>query len=556
LFYASYLWSELARRRARTIVTLLGFAVGVALVVVITSLSRGLDHSQKTALNPLSSIGSDLTVTLAPQQGTGGVGAGGPGAVGGGGVVQANSSVLTDLSKLGKPGQHFVHDFFLPGTQLTFPAGQSKQISALPGVAAASAGLLLSAVHQAGVVPKIVAQLKTGGQVLNVRQRITPPTPAEFQQIQSCLAKAGVHPTFGVEPQGGGGLGAQPRRAGVFSSAAARRCLPARFRQLVARIRTPEQVARQVISPPQTNIKSSTYSIAGVDPSQPNIGLVTRSLISHGRFLSPISRDEALVGDAYAVHAGLRVGSKLNLNGHSFAVVGIARPPLGGQTADVYIPLSKLQHLAHQSRLVNVVLVRASSGHGVGSVQREIEQRFPNAQVASAKQVADQISGSLVDASDLSHSLDVALTILAAFAAFLLAALLTMSSVGKRVRELGTLKAIGWTQRLVVRQVVGEATAQGLVGGLIGIGAGALASAVIAGFGPTLTASSSSGGGSGPFAALARTTTAHVPLTAPVTAGALLLGFGLALAGGLLAGGAGALRAARLRPADAMRTVE
>ncbi len=31
---------------------------------------------------------------------------------------------------------------------------------------------------------------------------------------------------------------------------------------------------------------------------------------------------------------------------------------------------------------------------------------------------------------------------------------------------------------------------------------------------------------------------------------------GLALAGGLLAGGAGALRAARLRPADALRTVE
>ena len=36
----------------------------------------------------------------------------------------------------------------------------------------------------------------------------------------------------------------------------------------------------------------------------------------------------------------------------------------------------------------------------------------------------------------------------------------------------------------------------------------------------------------------------------------ILLGFGIALAGGLLAGGAGALRAARLRPADALRTVE
>jgi ABC-type antimicrobial peptide transport system permease subunit len=36
----------------------------------------------------------------------------------------------------------------------------------------------------------------------------------------------------------------------------------------------------------------------------------------------------------------------------------------------------------------------------------------------------------------------------------------------------------------------------------------------------------------------------------------LLLGFGIALAGGLIAGGAGAFRAARLRPADALRQVE
>jgi ABC-type antimicrobial peptide transport system permease subunit len=36
----------------------------------------------------------------------------------------------------------------------------------------------------------------------------------------------------------------------------------------------------------------------------------------------------------------------------------------------------------------------------------------------------------------------------------------------------------------------------------------------------------------------------------------VLLGFVLALAGGLIAGAAGGLRAARLRPAEAMRRVE
>jgi len=36
----------------------------------------------------------------------------------------------------------------------------------------------------------------------------------------------------------------------------------------------------------------------------------------------------------------------------------------------------------------------------------------------------------------------------------------------------------------------------------------------------------------------------------------LVIGFALALLGGLIAGTAGALRAARLRPADALRQVE
>ena len=182
-------------------------------------------------------------------------------------------------------------------------------------------------------------------------------------------------------------------------------------------------------------------------------------------------------------------------------------------------------------------------------MQKAIEARFPNAQVASAKQVADQISGSLVDASNLSHDLGLALSIVAA--------LLALSSVGKRVRELGTLKALGWTQRMVVRQVAGESLATGILGGIVGIGLGVVVALAIDAFGPSLSASSTTGSN---FADLGvstvRTATHSVSLTAPVGISVLAIGFGLALLGGLIAGTAGALRAARLRPADALRQVE
>jgi ABC-type antimicrobial peptide transport system permease subunit len=553
VFYFRYLCSELVRRRARTILTLAGLSVGVALVIAISGVSRGLDRAQKTALDPLSTIGTDLTVTLSPQQDTGGFG---PGGGGGRDLLEANQSAVTDLSKLGKAGDHFVHDFFLPGTQLTFPQKQAKQISSLPGVASVTTGLVLSAVHQEGVVPKIVAKIKTGGDRINIRRQIKPPTAAEFEAMQKCFQKAGVG---GGQQRGSstqpGGFGAG---GGGPDSAAARKCLPARLRKFQATITTPEQTLQQVVNPPQTNIKSSSYTIGGVNPRRPAIGLVTPSQVTSGRYLS--NGKEALLAAAYARRHDLKVGSKLDLNGTTFTVVGLVKPPLGGQSADVYIPLKRLQELAGQKGLANVILVRATSSADVSNVQKQIEQTLGSgAQVASAKQVADSINGSLVDAANLSHDLGLVLALVAAAAAFLLAVLLTLSSVGKRVREIGTLKALGWSQRLVVRQIVAECLATGVAGGLLGVGLGIAAAGLVGVLGPNLSASTTSGGGDALFGlgqALSRTATTSVSLDAPVTASLLALGFGLALAGGLLAGTAGALRAARLRPADALRQVE
>ena len=567
MFFLRYARSELVRRRGRTIVTVSGLAVGVALVVVIAALTRGLDDAQATALDPLSSIGTDLTVTLAPSQDTGG--GFGPGGGGGGQeVVQANSSVITDLSKLGKPGEKFDHTFFLPGTQLTFSQSQTNQIGRVDGVQSVSSGLVLSAVHQAGTVPKIVAQLKAGGQQVQIDRQIARPTPAEFQQMQKCLQKQGVQfgPVGGGAGSAGGGgadggLGGptQGGEAGAGGNRAAfNECLPERLRRFRATVTTPEQTLRQVVDPPQTNISSSTYTIGGVDVEGDTIGIVTPSLVTKGRFLR--GKNEALVTATYASRAKLGVGSTIDLNGTSFRVVGLVRAPLGGQTADVYVPLGQLQKLASLKGQVNVALVRAANGQSVADVQQRIETTFSSAQVASARDVADSISGSLVDASNLSHRLGIALAVLAALTAFLIALLLTLASVGKRVREIGTLKALGWRQRIVVRQIVGESLAQGIAGGVIGVVLGVVAAAVIGAVGPTLSASSSTGSSGGDFFGLgavsARTVTDQVALTAPVAVGVLALGFVVALLGGLVAGAAGGWRAARMRPADALRQVE
>jgi len=561
VFYVRYLRNELVRRRGRTIVTLVGLGLGVALVVAIASLSNGLDHAQHKTLDPLGDIGTDLTVTLQPQQNQGGFGGGFGGGGAGRALVQANQSVITDLSKLGKPGTHFVHDFFLPGTQLTFPQSAARQIATLNGVAGTASGLTLLAEHQEGVVPKIVATLKTQAKTFTVTKRVRP-SASDFAQMQACLQKQGItiNPPGTNGGKSGGGFGGGGGRTRVFSGGnrqAFEKCLPKSLQQFRARFTSPSQTLRQVLNPPQTNITTTAYTIGGVDPAHPGMGVVTAAQVTKGSFLSPAGGQQALLATSYAAKHSLKIGSKLDLNGTQFTVVGLVEPPLGGQSADVYLPLKQLQPLANQKSLANVILVRADSSGDVSRVKQEIQNAVPQAQVASSKDVADRISGSLVDASNLSHDLGLALSIVAAVAAFLLAALLALSSVGKRVRELGTLKALGWTQRMVVRQVAGESLATGILGGVFGIVLGVVIALAVDAFGPTLQASSTTGGNLlGLGAGTARTATSTVSLTAPVGAAVLAIGFGLALLGGLIAGTAGALRAARLRPADALRQVE
>ena len=54
MFYARYMFSELRRRSGRTILTALGLALGVGLVVTVSALAAGLDRAQDEVLKPLT----------------------------------------------------------------------------------------------------------------------------------------------------------------------------------------------------------------------------------------------------------------------------------------------------------------------------------------------------------------------------------------------------------------------------------------------------------------------------------------------------------------------
>lgn len=490
MFFLTYILSELRRRSGRTVLTALGLGLGVGLVVTVNALSAGLDQAQAKILEPLTGVGTDMSVTrpidFSPS--------------GDGGfpqlsdkerqqLEQENGRGRFGLRNLGNPGDKFSRDDFVSTAQLSFAASEVTKMAKLEGVASAAGGLTLNSIHIEGTVPKETKQ---------------PSGPQTFQN-----------------DQGGPQVQVGPR-----------------------------------------SVNATSLSVSGVDETNKSLGAITPGQVSSGRYFRAGDAREAILNESYASRENLGLGDTVKLGGKTFTVVGLAKTPLGGQSSDVYVKLSQLQALSDRVGRVNTAYVRAGSADDVDSVASAIEGTLHGASVTTASDLASRVSGTLVDAKNLAGSLGKALVIVGLLAAFLIASLLTLSSVTKRVRELGTLKALGWSQRLVVRQVTGESLVQGLLGGAVGVVVGIAGALAITAFGPTLQATVDSVADQGPtfggpFGQGAVSTPAtDVALDAPVSVSTILWAVGLALLGGLVAGAVGSLRASRLRPADALRHID
>jgi putative ABC transport system permease protein len=312
------------------------------------------------------------------------------------------------------------------------------------------------------------------------------------------------------------------------------------------------------------SIKSSSFTVTGVDPSQDSLGPLGSGTITSGHTITAAESGSnvAVVDSNYATAQNLKLGSKITVAGKAFTVIGIVQAAQGGSSANVYIPLARAQALANMSNEVNTIYVSATSAADISTVSSEISRALPSATVTTSSDLASEVTGSLSSASSLANSLGRWLAVAVLAAAFGLASILTMSAVSRRVREFGTLKAMGWRSRRIIRQIMGEALVIGIVGGVAGVGIGYGAAALVEALAPPLTATTPSGtggpGGPGGRFAPPASTAAHtvsVHLTAPVTLGAVALAVVLAIAGALIAGSLGGWRAVRLRPAAALAQV-
>ena len=337
----------------------------------------------------------------------------------------------------------------------------------------------------------------------------------------------------------------------------------------------PTAASRSASGGANASINANSFSILGADVSARRAGPLGSEKLTSGRTFTSSDRNArvALVDANYAAQHSLKPGSTLSVGmsgGNStttFKVIGVVQSPPAATSPDVYIPLARAQASAGLRGKVNTIYATAASASDIGPVQQQIRSLLPSATVTTSSDLASQVSGSLASTATLASNLGIWLEAAVLVSAFLLASLLTMAAVSRRVREFGTLKALGWRSRRIVAQVLGETITMGIVGGIAGIALGTAGAALVSRLAPAMTATVGQALGSaapgrtaaGSVVQSLNASTVHtvsVSLTAPVTVSIALSAVLLAIAGGLIAGGLGGWRAALLRPAAALARVE
>ncbi len=277
--------------------------------------------------------------------------------------------------------------------------------------------------------------------------------------------------------------------------------LPAASLRAIAEVPGVSGVQAQVMLPldPSTSqfMTLTQELILGVDLTVPTPNRHYPQLpVGEGRYLRQGDRRAAVVGASFAISHGLRVGDRLPLEGEPFQVVGVLQRTLTAPDRFVVVSIedAREQWIA-KDRMLRTLLASGAAalnapdlntGAAVGwregddpdAVARRIAERVPGVNV----QLPSELSRLLRSSTAFFSALLVGMGVLALVIGGLSLANTVAAAVFERIRDFGVKRALGATDLQLGGEVLGEALAVTLTGGIVGVALAMLLGTVVDGW--------------------------------------------------------------------------
>ena len=297
--------------------------------------------------------------------------------------------------------------------------------------------------------------------------------------------------------------------------------------------------------------------------------------ITAGRNLQAGESGVVLLSENNSAYFGVGVGDTVTILGQNFEVIGIHGTSGVSDTQTLYMNLSDAQALTNNTGYVTTLHVFADNAADVTSIASAISTLHPELDVTTAQQRLEQLQTlqatyqtQLANAEStyntqvqnaqatMNQTQNQAFEeiIVALVATSLIVLFVMLYTVRERTKEIGTLKAIGFSNRSVMSQFMLEGVLLSVIAGAVAIVIGTVAAPFLSSvLLPTVSSSVNLFGGGGSAFRLGTATTATATSTVSVSPELMILTFGAAIALGAVGSLYPAWRAAKTRPAEAMR---
>jgi putative ABC transport system permease protein len=210
--------------------------------------------------------------------------------------------------------------------------------------------------------------------------------------------------------------------------------------------------------------------------------------IASGRQLSVEDTGNIVVlGATLARKHGVIAGDSVEIRGERFEVVGTLLPTLTSPDTRAFIPLATAQQiylgdlppLVAESlvadEVANQIIVYPDEGADFEAVASVIEANVENSATVTGAEYDETVGAQTV----IFNAIIIGVAAISLIVGGLSVINTMAMSVAERTREIGIKRAIGGSRARITRELVAEAAAIGLIGGLIGLALGATVVVVV-----------------------------------------------------------------------------
>ena len=301
------------------------------------------------------------------------------------------------------------------------------------------------------------------------------------------------------------------------------------------------------------------YTIEGIPLTSDlinNYPILTTN-ITAGRNLQAGDSGVVLLSENNSAYFNAGVGDTIQILGQEFNVIGIHGESAVSDRLTLYMNLSDAQTVTNNTGYITSLRVFAQNSDVVTQVASSISTLHPELTVTTGQERLTQLENvqSTYNAALASAQNSVGQTQTTAFeeiivvvaATSLIVLFVMLYTVRERTKEIGTLKAIGFSNKTVMGQFMLEGILLSIIAGVVGIAIGTIAAPMLSSLLlPSVNLFGAQGVG---VARTASLPTAIVSLNLEL----ILIAFGAAILLGALGSLYPAWRAAKIRPAEAMK---